>query len=162
MLGQVRKLSCLAAALALSACPDSAPKPPPPAAPASSTAGGDAFHAALTGPGQVAVGRPGEVVVEVSARRGFHVNDEYPHAFRPTQDGGVQFGADKYDLRQGWERTPCPSEPDHACSFRTRVPFQATEKGAQRAAGVVALSVCNPEVCLIEKVPVSAAIEATE
>jgi hypothetical protein len=42
------------------------------------------------------------------------------------------------------------------------VPFQAKAKGPGRAAGVVALSVCNPDLCLIEKVPVSAAIEATE
>jgi hypothetical protein len=170
LLGQVRQLSRLVAtvaALALCACPNDPQKSPPAAAVAGADAGArapaDAFHASLTGPGQIAVGKQGEVVVEVAARGGFHVNDEYPHTFRPTQGGeGVQFGADRYDLRQGWERTPCPGEPAHACAFRARVPFQATAKGSRRAGGVVALSVCNPEICLIEKVPVSAAIEATE
>jgi len=170
LLRQVRKLRgaiaalAVALALVLYICPSEPQKYASAAdAGASASAPGDVFHASLTGPGRIAVSSQGEVVVEVTARNGFHVNDEYPHSFRPTQGvEGVRFGADRFDLRQGWERTPCPAEPDHACAVRTRVPFQATAKGARRAEGVVALSVCNPEICLIEKVSVSAPIEATE
>ena len=158
---QVRQVAALAAALALGACPSAPQRSPPPATAAGGDAGTGAFQASLTGPGRIAAGSGGELVVEVSARQGFHVNDDYPHAFRPTPAEGVQFGADKFDLRQGWERTPCASEPDHACTFRAKVPFKATDKGQRRAEGVVAFSVCNPEICLIEKVPVSAVIEAT-
>lgn len=163
MLRQVRKLRgaiaalAVALALVLYICPSEPQKY------AGAADAGAVFQASLTGPERIAVSSQGEVVVEVTARNGFHVNDEYPHSFRPTQGvEGVRFGAERFDLRQGWERTPCPAEPDHACAVRARVPFQATAKGARRAEGVVALSVCNPEICLIEKVSVSAPIEATE
>ena len=156
MLGQVRQLSLvLALALGLVACKRNES---PPAGGGARPA--DAFEVGLSAPASAAVGEKAEAMVSLTARKGFHVNAEYPHSFRPGESSaGIHFDATRYDLKDSSERTPCQGAPEETCALRARVPFQATAKGAQRVAGVLAFSVCNPEICLIEKVPLSASVE---
>jgi hypothetical protein len=119
------------------------------------------FEARLLAPPGVNAGSTAYAVVEIGARDGFHLNAEYRHQFRP--DGGtagVRFEAERYDLAPGAERISCPEAPEDTCRLMARVPFVAITAGTQQIQGVVAFSVCNPQICLIEKVPLSAAINA--
>lgn len=128
-----------------------------PAAGPSNTASGDAFELELKAPASASADQPGELLIAIAAKPGFKINAEYPHAFRPEKDSGVAFDAAKYDLAAG-AKTPCEKKAEDACRLEAKVPFKATTAGAQKASGTVAFSVCNDEVCLIEKVPVTATI----
>jgi hypothetical protein len=99
-------------------------------------------------------------VIRLEAKDGFHVNADYPLSFRPDGSSpGITFEGERIDLAKKAERTPCPTAPQDACTVRARIPFRAAGPG--RAAGIFAFSVCTPEQCLIEKVPVSAQVPAS-
>lgn len=116
----------------------------------------------MTAPESVSAGERAALKVNVVAKPGFKINDEYPHSFRPETDpAGAQFEAKRYELwNDQTERTACQDKPKDTCAFSATVPFGAGEKGAKRIAGTLAFSVCNPEVCLIEKVPVAVTLQA--
>src|SRR5206468_6045811 len=96
----------------------------------------------------------------IVARAGYHVNLEYPTVFRPVDSPGVDFGKERISLSETLARTPCTDHPDDACAVSSSLAFTARAKGRVRVAGTLAFSVCNPERCLIEKVPLSLAINS--
>jgi hypothetical protein len=153
---QVRKLSAALALVALAVAAgckreEPAAKTPPPR---------DAFEVTASAPAAVQAGVQAELTVRLTARNGYHVNAEYPHAFRPGESTpGVRFEAERYDLKDRSEQTACEGAKADTCALVARIPFRAAETGPQRAAGVLAFSVCNPDICLIEKVPVAAPVD---
>lgn len=162
---QVRKLALLLTSLALVACE----KPPPPLAalpaqaqkpdaePKSQTSS-DTYELEVNAPASLGEQETGELVISFSARPGYKINAEYPHAFRPQASPGLQFDAPRFDLGSG-SKTPCGGKPEDTCRIETRVPFKTGPKGERTAAGVVAFSVCNETLCLIEKIPVTAPVK---
>src|SRR5690349_10475122 len=54
----------------------------------------EAFALALTGPTSVKVGESVKVIVTLSAKNGFKVNEEYPVKFRPVAGAGLSFVKD--------------------------------------------------------------------
>jgi hypothetical protein len=124
---------------------------------------GKAFEVSISAPARVQAGEGGELRVHIAARPGFKLNEEYPHSFRPEADvPGVRFEENRIPLAEAPEdRTPCKGAPGDDCAAVTAVPFSVTEEGPRRVSGVVSFSVCNPKVCLIEKVPVATTVEAT-
>lgn len=151
VLGQVRQPSlALAVALAAGCQKEPAARVPP----------RDAFEVTASAPAEVPAGEQADLTVRLVSRSGYHVNAEYPHTFRPGESSaGVRFEAERYDLQDRSERTACETAKDETCAVVARIPFRVTEAGPQKAAGILAFSVCNPEVCLIEKVPLSALVE---
>jgi hypothetical protein len=135
-------------------------KAPPAAVPAALPAGpraeGDAFEVALVPPAGARAGEAAVARVVVKARGRYHVNRDYPMSFRPDPATAAAFGAEKVALGEGAERTPCTDHPAEACSISAPLRFTAYGTGESRLAGTVAFSVCNPERCLIEKVPLGA------
>lgn len=115
------------------------------------------FNASV--PGKVTVGGTGELVAEVSAGEGFKLNAEYPVNFRPDKNSaGIQFDQPKYDLT-GAEKTACEHSAKDHCAFKAKIPFSAQAAGNEKVAGTLAFSVCNPDRCLIEKVPVEVPVQ---
>ena len=102
----------------------------------------------------MSAGSQADLLARVEARNGFHINAEYPVAFRPEQTAdAIKFDRDRYQLQSSAERIPCSEGSEEACELRGRVPFTAASPGDHRVAGVLAFSVCNAEKCLIEKAP---------
>ncbi|MBL8911847.1 MAG: hypothetical protein JNM17_14230 [Archangium sp.] len=178
MLGQVRELSeakplgatrlgaiAAAALLALAACTKDKPsEPTAPAvvlekpAPADKPTGAEPFAASLRAKSDAYVaGQSGIAGVKIEARDGFHVNPDYPVAFKPTAaEGAVKFSQDRIPLSDG-AKTACAEKAEDACAMEFDLSF-IPEAGASSVQGVVAFSVCSAEKCLIEKVPLTLAL----
>ncbi len=138
--------AAIVAAVALSACEKSkvavvspAPKP---------------FEVTLVAKGSYTANQPGVAHVHFAARNGFHVNPEYPAKFTFAKDSSVTFAAASVPLLDVMEKRPCADHAEETCEATAPISFTIGAAGPLKVAGVVALSVCNPERCLIEKVPV--------
>lgn len=146
-------LAALAASLG-AACERAAP--PPAAAPAPPAAeAAKPYQLRVEPPAGARAGQPatGRVVVEVHGD--YHVNRDYPVAFRPDPASVGAFGAERLPLAEAAERTPCASHPGEACTLAAPLRFTPAAAGPLSVSGTLAFSVCNPQVCLIEKVPVA-------
>jgi hypothetical protein len=161
------RASAVLVALALAACQPSAPAqpapPPLPAAPPAAVAPGEPppFEVALQPPAAARAGEAATARVVLRARGGFHVNRDYPMAFRPEPGSVAAFGAERVALGDGAERTPCAAEPEEACAVAAPLAFTLKEPGEARLAGTLAFSVCTKEICRIEKVPLALAVTAS-
>jgi hypothetical protein len=103
------------------------------------------------------VGKPSTVSVQVSSRGGYHVNLDYPMAFRPSAESTVTFEGARIPLRPS-STSPCEGRPKESCSVTLDLPFVAPAAGEARLDGTLAFSVCSAERCLIEKVPLGTRI----
>jgi hypothetical protein len=92
---------------------------------------------------------PGGLQVEVTIKPGFHLNDDYPINFKPD------FAGPKVDKKQ-MAFTPCKGHPEHQCAVKIPIPYPAA-KGM--LGGTVAFAACDPDICLIKKVPLSVRVE---
>ena len=115
---------------------------------------GDEFAVSASVEGPLSAGAEAMLVARVEARKGFHINAEYPVSFRPNMGSeAIKFDRERYPLQESAERVPCAKEAKDACELRARVPFTASSPGDHRVGGVLAFSVCSEEKCLIEKAP---------
>ena len=146
--------------LALAACqraPSAGVAEREPAAPDAGTrAEGRDWAVSLEGPAAAGAGQP--VRVRVAAKGGFHVNLEYPTAFLPVADATADLGGARIDLSGALEKKPCAARPAETCEASAAIPFVA--RGTSRLSGYLAFSVCDPKVCLIEKVPLAISVAA--
>jgi hypothetical protein len=133
---------------------------PAPTRPTGPRAGGEAFLVALEPPGAARASAQATARVVVTARGTYHVNRDYPMSFRPDPASTATFPSEKVALGEGAARTACKDQPDEVCTVSAPLAFTAPDSGEARIAGTVAFSVCNADRCLIEKVPVSAAVPA--
>jgi hypothetical protein len=115
------------------------------------------FELELEPPLSARAGQAATARVIVRARGGFHVNRDYPMAFRPDPASLAAFGAERVALEAA-ERTPCAEEPAEACRISAPLRFTVREPGEARLSGTVAFSVCTRELCRIEKVPAALAV----
>jgi hypothetical protein len=153
-----------ASALALPAPPGAAAPSAAAPATAASKAGpraeSETYDVALQPPASAKVGQPATARVVVTARAPYHVNREYPMAFRPDASATAAFDGERVALGEGAEPTPCTDHPGEACTLSAPLRFTPRAAGEARLAGTVAFSVCNPERCLIEKVALAATVDA--
>jgi hypothetical protein len=119
---------------------------------------GEAYQVSLVPPASVKAGATATARVVVTARAPYHVNRDYPTSFRVDKGATAIFPAEKVPLGEGAERTPCKEFPGESCALSAPLPFRAAATGETRIAGVVAFSVCTPDRCLIEKVPVAVVV----
>lgn len=92
-----------------------------------------------------------KLTVSLAARGKFHLNDDYPINFVPAAAAGVTYAAAKVSKDQ-LTFTPCADHPDQRCAASLSLAF--TGKG--QVGGLLAFAVCDPETCVIKKVPLSA------
>lgn len=157
----MKTLPVLALCLALNACTKEPAAPPAPTPASSAEAKSpttDQYAVALVPRAPYAAGQPASAVITIAAKSGFHVNPEYPMAFKPQGHAGVQFAEERLKLTWG-PKTPCAAKAEDACAVEVPLSMTPQKAGPAVVAGVVAFSVCNPEHCLIEKVPLSLAID---
>jgi hypothetical protein len=121
------------------------------------TAASESWTVAIEAPeGGCRKGQAANARIHVAARGGYHVNPDYPMAFRPAADATVDFAGDRVPLAVS-TRTPCEGQKE-ACSLTAMLPFVARAQEQGRVAGTLAFSVCSADRCLIEKVPLALAI----
>ena len=95
-------------------------------------------------------GAAGSVRVSLTAKGGFHINDQYPYRFRasPPVDG-VSYPK------------PVLERADGQFEEKTAVfqlPFVASHAGQFSVGGVLNLSVCSPTSCIVQKVPLAVTV----
>ena len=138
----------------------SAPAVPGPSGPQGPRAEGEAFQVSLEPPAAARAGEVAAARIVIAARGPYHVNRDYPTSFRPAAGSTATFTSARVALGEGATRTACTAFPGETCVLSLPLPFTAAAKGETRIEGVVAFSVCNPDRCLIEKVPVSLGVLA--
>ncbi len=156
LLGCSRSPAEAARAPAPSALPSPAPGP---AAPVGSRVEKEAFRVALEPPAGAKAGEAATARIVVTARGSYHVNRDYPMAFRPDAASTARFPGERVALGEGADWTACAAIPGEGCRVSAPFGFTAAVPGATRLSGTVAFSVCNPDRCLIEKVPLAATVD---
>ncbi len=117
---------------------------------------GAAWRVEISAPETPGPGAAGTARVTVTALPPYHVNRDYPMSFRPDAASTATFAGPRVALGEGATRTPCAEAPAESCTVAAPLPYTAPRTGPVVLAGTVAFSVCNPDRCLIEKVPLSA------
>lgn len=146
-----------ATSLALAACGDAAHGPPPatsasaaptPAASAAPEVKAKAFTAKIVG-GEAHAGAEDAVEVSVVPAAGYHINEEYPYKFKlDAPPSGVTYPKDVV------------TDVVRSAQLATmKVPFSASTPGTVRVSGTCAISVCNPDQCVIEKVALATEVK---
>jgi len=107
-------------------------------------------------------GEPGTAVITLTARGGFHVNEEYPLSFRPTAVPALGLAKQRYGKADGLVLEPCAAGSKDACTATLPVAFTPTATGTLTMAGTLSFSVCNPEKCLIEQAELGVPIDVAE
>ncbi|HSN90794.1 MAG TPA: hypothetical protein VLS93_06170 [Anaeromyxobacteraceae bacterium] len=97
--------------------------------------------------------------MRITARGGYHVNEEYPMSFRPAADAAAVFPAERLAPAPR-SRTPCGGGVAGACEVSAAIPFRVQAPGEVRLAGTLAFSVCTAERCLVEKAPLAISVAA--
>lgn len=105
-------------------------------------------------------GKQARLVVELTARAGFHVNEDYPLSFRPAKSEGAEPLKPRFDRADGLALERCKEQPAHACGARLPVVFVVSRAERVEVKGTFAFSVCDPNRCLIQKVELSATLAA--
>lgn len=105
-------------------------------------------------------GKPTRLEVELLAREGFHINPEYPLSFRAGDSEGASAAKPRFDRGDGLVLEPCASEPKFNCRARLPILFTAERAARVEVRGTLAFSVCDPNRCLIQKVPLAVALLA--
>jgi hypothetical protein len=158
----------LAALLLAAGCPkEEAPaaKPsmpaaaPAPAKPAGASADAPEYAVTLSAPSGAKAGVEAAATFAITAKGTFHVNPDYPLAFTPEGSKNAKFAGDKVKLSFG-EKTPCAAKAEDACAVTVPLAVTPEQAGAATIAGTLAFSVCDPERCLIQKVPLEVALNA--
>jgi hypothetical protein len=163
MLGQVRQLTLFAALLLAACTKDEAPARPPPTTAHPQAAGSSAeapeYSVALSASGPIKAGAPAAAAFTITAKGTFHVNADYPLAFSPGGQENARFEGDRVRL-QTTGKTPCAAHTEDICAVEVPLPFTAEKPGPTTVAGTLAFSVCDPERCLIQKVPLAVSVAA--
>jgi hypothetical protein len=97
----------------------------------------------------------GTLQIDVKARAGFHLNEEYPLNFRPKVSEGVKFARARFDRGDGMTFQPCSPDAGHACAVRVPASFARQGKTAETVDGTLAFSACSEERCIIQKVDIT-------
>ncbi len=92
-----------------------------------------------------------QLQIDVSVKKGFHLNDDYPINFKPD------FAGPKVDKKQ-MTVVACAGHPEARCGVKIPVPVPAALKG-QTVTGTLAFAACDANVCLIKKVPLAVRVE---
>jgi hypothetical protein len=134
-------------------------KPPPSETTAEATATTEgksqfdeaAFSLSIAPRAKVVRGQSGEVVISLSAKAPYHVNQEYPHRFKVTAVHGLATPSSSI-MRDPAKVTPARLE--------LVVPVTLDPSGPHKLDGELAFSLCTDERCLMENRSLSALLDA--
>ena len=110
----------------------------------------DSYHVEITAGGPYRAGATGSVKVSVTAKAGFHINDQYPYRFNTSPPPpGVSYPKPVLERADG-------QFEEKAAVFN--LPFVASHAGQFTVGGVLKLSVCSPASCIVQKEPLAVSI----
>jgi hypothetical protein len=142
-----RQVFQLSVAVAVSACPKPGPSATPPSP----------YAVRFESQAHYVVDVPATSLIAVSTTGGFHLNADYPIVFVPKRDSAVQFSSDRIRPERGVTQ-PCADRRDETCAAELLVPLTPQRVGSALVSGMLHISVCSAETCLIEKIPLSVTI----
>lgn len=102
------------------------------------------------------------LILDLKARAGFHVNDDYPLNFKPASNEGVTYAKARFDRSDGLLLDACSADASHHCAARLPVSFTPGQAGTARVGGTLSFSACDENRCLIEKVRLSVLVAVAE
>lgn len=110
----------------------------------------DTYRVEITTTGPYKSGATGTVKITLTAKGGFHINDQYPYRFKASSPvEGVSYPK------------PVLERADGQFQEKTAVftlPFVAARAGKFALGGVLNLSVCSPASCIVQKAPLDLTI----
>ena len=110
----------------------------------------DTYLAEIAEGGPYKVGASGSVRVSLTAKAQFHINDQYPYRFRTSPPpNGVSYPK------------PVLERADGQFEEKTAVfnlPFVASHSGQFDVGGVLNLSVCSADSCIVQKAPLNVTV----
>jgi hypothetical protein len=160
MLGQIRELSGVRALVCLALLAGAAIASPP-HAPNGSPRAEDSEWVASGTVARAVQESPATLDVELVARGGFHVNEEYPLNFQPAPSAAADFAKPRFDRADGLVLEPCAAGAREACRARLPIAFTPRTAGAVSVGGTLSFSVCSAEKCLIRKVDLAVPVEVS-
>jgi len=110
----------------------------------------DTYLVEISAGGPYRTGATGSVKVSLTAKAGFHINDQYPYRFNTSPPApGVSYPKPVLERADGqFEAT--------AAVFQ--LPFVASRAGQFAVGGVLKLSVCSPTSCIVQKAPLAVSV----
>ncbi|MEO8181685.1 MAG: hypothetical protein ABI895_22860 [Deltaproteobacteria bacterium] len=121
-----------------------------PAQPSTAKVEADTYLVELTAGGPYKVGATGSVKVSLTAKAGFHINDQYPYRFNTSPPvPGVSYPKPVLERADG-------QFEEKAAVFH--LPFVASHTGQFTVGGVLKLSVCSPASCIVQKAPLAISV----
>jgi hypothetical protein len=121
-----------------------------PAQPSTAKVEADTYLVELSAGGPYKAGATGSVKVSLTAKAGFHINDQYPYRFNTTPPApGVSYPKPVLERADG-------QFEEKAAVFN--LPFVASHAGQFTVGGVLKLSVCSPASCIVQKAPLAISV----
>lgn len=118
--------------------------------PAAATVEADPYLVVIRSTGPYQVGATGSVTVSLTAKAGFHINDQYPYRFTTSPPvAGVSYPKPVLERADG-------KFEEKSAVFD--VPFIAARAGEYTVGGVLNLSVCNASSCIVHKAPLDVTV----
>lgn len=97
-------------------------------------------------------GQEGSVEIAITAKGDYKINEKYPIKFKAAEpaDGSVKFAKAVLKREDGSFETKKGS---------LKVPFTAARSGKATVSGVLSISVCTAETCLMDKVELETTVD---
>ena len=110
----------------------------------------DTYLVEISAGGPYRAGSAGSVKVSLTAKAGFHINDQYPYRFNASAPAeGVSYPKPVLERADG-------QFGEKAAVFQ--LPFVASHAGQSTVGGVLKLSVCSPTSCIVQKAPLAVTV----
>jgi hypothetical protein len=110
------------------------------------------FNLSIAPRAAVSRGQSGELVISLTAKSPFHVNQEYPHRFKVSATRGLTTPTSTI------QRDPIKVTP---ARLELVVPVTLGANGPFGLDGEMSFSLCTAEKCLMEKRPLTVALDAS-
>lgn len=121
-----------------------------PGQPSAAKVEADTYLVEISAGGPYRAGAAGSVKVSLTAKAGFHINDQYPYRFNTSPPAeGVSYPKPVLERADG-------QFAEKAAVFQ--LPFVASHPGQFTVGGVLKLSVCSPTSCIVQKAPLAVSV----
>ena len=120
------------------------------AVPAATKLEADTYLVEIAAGGSYKAGQAGSVTVTLTTKGVFHINGQYPYRFKTASPpDGVSYPKPVLERADG-------QFAEKTATFK--LPFVANHAGSFDVGGVLHMSVCSPNSCIVQKAPLDVSI----